>query len=692
MKRLIDFMKQHKVQAVYMLLNIAIYGYFLISRSFFDGQLLLSKKRILLFTGLFAGTSFVLLFEPLRNLSRKHYRLFSLPAFLIIPWLVFFNGQMLISGKILEQEHALHILLLNMAMVYLILGLFMVLSNRIKLSLRLLIILWTVFLLANYYVDIFRGNMIIAADFYSIGTAASVAGNYDYTISYEVLRCVYIAFALWTVLNMIPSHKLIGYNQKKMGSRREEGRIKLFLPLCRVCFLVLVLWCSHRFFYDFINTNKLTKGSGIHFSQFSPSITYRENGAGVCMVMSIKKMRMKAPTSYNEEEVIEKMNGLLENYESGKESSSTNVIVIMDEAFADLEAVGSGISFSEDPISFFHSLQEDTIRGEMYVSVLAGNTANTEYEFLSGHTMAFMPGGTIPYQLFVRGTYPSLARTMAANGYTDCLAMHPYLASGFNRTHAYEALGFDRFISQDDLDDPDYIRDYISDESDVEKIIELYEEHCRENADGKNEGGFFLFNVTMQNHSAYTSDKIESTITVSNHEGEWPKVEQYATLLKETDQALQTLIEYFQNVDEKTLIVFFGDHEPGIGWDFYDTVVGKSDEISTQMREEEYKVPFIIWANYDIEEKTLEKTSANYLGAIAADLAGVELTGYQKYLLNLSETIPAINALGYWGDDGNFYEIKDKESPYYDLINEYQCIQYNSTFGNRYERFFLPES
>lgn len=96
---------------------------------------------------------------------------------------------------------------------------------------------------------------------------------------------------------------------------------------------------------------------------------------------------------------------------------------------------------------------------------------------------------------------------------------------------------------------------------------------------------------------------------------------------------------------------------------------------------EKYKIPFVIWANYDIQDETVEKTSLNYLYSILADRLGFPMTGYQKYLLDLSEEIPVLCAQGYWTADGSFYELKDQESPYYDKINEYNILEYNDILG-----------
>jgi len=169
------------------------------------------------------------------------------------------------------------------------------------------------------------------------------------------------------------------------------------------------------------------------------------------------------------------------------------------------------------------------------------------------------------------------------------------------------------------------------------------------------------------------------------------RAEIYVNLVKATDDAFEQLIEYFEEVEEPTVIVMFGDHQPDIGDGAYEYLLGGTeDDLTGEELMEKYKIPFIIWANYDIEEETIEATSLNYLYSIMADRLGLSMTGYQEYLLDLSEEIPVINSIGYWGADGVFYELDDEESPYYELVNEYNILEYNDIFGgdNRYYDFF----
>ena len=117
----------------------------------------------------------------------------------------------------------------------------------------------------------------------------------------------------------------------------------------------------------------------------------------------------------------------------------------MDEAFSDPAVLGE-VDANMDYMPFVHSLQngaENAITGKLHVSVKGGNTANTEFEFLTGNTMAFLPQGSVAYQQYIHEETQSLASYLKSLGYTT-RAAHPYKASGWDRETVYPLLGFER--------------------------------------------------------------------------------------------------------------------------------------------------------------------------------------------------------------------------------------------------------
>ncbi len=359
--------------------------------------------------------------------------------------------------------------------------------------------------------------------------------------------------------------------------------------------------------------------------------------------------------------------------------NTPNLIVIMNESFADYTSIGKGLTLSQDCMPFIHGLKENTIKGTAYVSVFGGNTPNSEYEFLTGNTMGFLPPSSVGFNLFVRGEMPSLVSELEAVGY-DTLAIHPYRGTNYRRHLVYPQLGFDEYLTRDDFENPEYIRSYISDWSLSEKIIRKYLEH-----DEATDDPFFSYNVTMQNHGGYVSTNtkgLAQRVRVRNSTVNRIKTSIYVNLIRESDSVYQKLVEYFTDVDEPVAILMFGDHQANLGDNTYNYLLGKAEEnLTPEERMEKYKVPFVCWANYDIEEEVIEKTSLNYLYSIIADRLGLPLTGYQKYLLDLNKEIPVLAAGGYWTADGDFYELQDETSPYFDRINEYNILEYNYIFG-----------
>ena len=76
--------------------------------------------------------------------------------------------------------------------------------------------------------------------------------------------------------------------------------------------------------------------------------------------------------------------------------------------------------------------------------------------------------------------------------------------------------------------------------------------------------------------------------------------------------------------------------------DFYNKLLHTDiQKLEGEELEKLYKVPFLIWANYDIKEENVKRTSNNYLSTYLAEVAGIKKTGYLEYLTKLREEIPA---------------------------------------------------
>ena len=565
---------------------------------------------------------------------------------------------------------------LNILFFYLLALALLFISRRVSVAAGFVVALTAVAGIANCLAVQARSIPIYPWDLASAGIALSVAGNYSFTVTWQMAGSTSLLAGMFL---------LAVAGTAKLPLRR------LWL---RITAVVLSLACLGGY-VGYLSTDRVWKDFKMYPYLFTPKVVVERNGFMVSFLSYLKYLKVQKPAGYGEAEI----RSFMASYEHSLQDLPErlpNIIVIMNEAFSDLSVLTGGQDYwvEEDPLSFFHSLTEDTVRGWSYVSVKGGNTANSEFEFLTGMSMARLPDGCIPYQQYVTDDMPALGTQLTALGY-ETYGMHPYIASGWKRNTVYPRFGFEHcFFSTDFYKKTSHyrrVRGYISDQSLVNMIVDTYKALRAEG-----DAPMFTFAVTMQNHGGYTNAADYATFRQTIHaKGKEKKddLTTYLSLLQLSDRAFESLISYFREVDEPTIVVMFGDHQPN------DSVVNslaaqyKVDIASTLADvQNRYVVPFVIWANYDIAEATDVVTSFNYLGAQILNVAGIPLTPAQEYLLELHRSFPAVNALGFMDEEGDFHEIREIGD--HPALNRYAMLQYNYLFGSkRLEEFFtLPKT
>lgn len=552
---------------------------------------------------------------------------------------------------------------------YIVMGFLFALTGSMRFSGCFLCIFSIIFSLTNYFTTTFRGIPILASDLTIMGTAMNVVGNYKYSL--DLPRTI-------TLLGLIAWCILL-FRVKRLRLPKGKKRISAILGSAAICFAS---------FWIMIYTPVMTvTPMHVTVNTFRPIKSYRKNGCVLTFMRSIQLMIIHKPDGYSAN-AAEEIAAPYRSETSSGNAKTPNVIAIMDEAFADLQAVGD-FRTSEDVMPFYHSLTINTVKGFSYVSVFGGQTANTEFEFLTGLSKAFVPASATPYQLYIKSFLPGLTTHLGNQDYQGMLAFHPFRANGYNRNHVYPNLGFSDFISLKDLDvsASDKIRNFVSDAADFQVIIDQYEQ-----AKKKSNAPFYLFNVTMQNHSGYDQDFDNLDMPISIEEKcDDPELKRYLNLIHHSDTALKSLIEYFSKQEDPTVIVFFGDHEPGLSNEVYSKILGKNvEKLSAEENMNLYKTPFLIWANYDIEEQENVNISMNYLSTLMLESTGMKLSPFNQFLLDIHKQIPVLTTNGYFGEDGSYYSLKDESSPYYESLRKYQILQYNDLFDKkkRIENFF----
>lgn len=540
------------------------------------------------------------------------------------------------------------------------------LIGRMTTALRIELALALAFGLTNHYVMAFRSTPFVPWDLLSVRTAASVAQNYDFTPTPRMIVVTVLFVLLMVAVRVL----------------RKVPRIKLPIRLgsAVLCGLALCL---------FVNTLQQETFQNKHYLYpflFTPAYMTKVNGMAVTFAMDLAYVAVDKPEGYSAEEAQktleqygntdnvfaddeENTNDAKNRGEDANDKDLPNIIVIMDEAFSDLSVVGD-LETNEDYMPFMHKMQQGadhTITGYAQVSVCGGNTANSEFEFLTGNTMSFLPSGSIPYQQYITKDTPSLASYLASLGY-ETYAQHPYYASGWNREKVYPLLGFEHLNFIDDYANKTYVRKYVSDDADMQHIIDTYENK----EDGK---PAFIFNVTMQNHGGYTDafSDLSEDVHATNYNSE--VLDRYLSLIRLTDQSLEKLVDYFSNVDEKTVIVFFGDHQPSdtVAAQVQDSMLLPGESVPDEQLRKRYQVPYLVWANYDIDGATQQNTSLNYLSAEVLKAAGVPTDAYQNFLLNLQKSYPVMSAAG----------RTDASDADENMLSTYKKLQYYNLFETK---------
>ena len=540
------------------------------------------------------------------------------------------------------------------------------LIGRMTTALRIELALALAFGLTNHYVMAFRSTPFVPWDLLSVRTAASVAQNYDFTPTPRMIVVTVLFVLLMVAVRVL----------------RKVPRIKLPIRLgsAVLCGLALCL---------FVNTLQQETFQNKHYLYpflFTPAYMTKVNGMAVTFAMDLAYVAVDKPEGYSAEEAQktleqygntdnvfaddeENTNDAKNRGEDANNKDLPNIIVIMDEAFSDLAVVGD-LETNEDYMPFMHKMQQGadhTITGYAQVSVCGGNTANSEFEFLTGNTMSFLPSGSIPYQQYITKDTPSLASYLASLGY-ETYAQHPYYASGWNREKVYPLLGFEHLNFIDDYANKTYVRKYVSDDADMQHIIDTYENK----EDGK---PAFIFNVTMQNHGGYTDafSDLSEDVHATNYNSE--VLDRYLSLIRLTDQSLEKLVDYFSNVDEKTVIVFFGDHQPSdtVAAQVQDSLLLPGESVPDEQLRKRYQVPYLVWANYDIDGATQQNTSLNYLSAEVLKAAGVPTDAYQNFLLDLQKSYPVMSAAG----------RTDASDADENMLNTYKKLQYYNLFETK---------
>lgn len=449
----------------------------------------------------------------------------------------------------------------------------------------------------------------------------------------------------------------------------------------------------------FMNSSVLKK-FGVQQDMWMQDRYYRNHGVIMGFLSNLEVLNISAPDDYSEESVraIEKET---EAAAAGRESmypdsygataeapeQQPNIIFVMNESFYDVTRL-EGIEYDVDLTPNLHRLQQEAAHGYIFSPSFGGGTCDVEFEALTGYSIEYLPSGCKPYQQHVTHPMFSIAQFLKSEGY-ETLAIHGYYRKFWSRDTAYPNLGIDTFIAAEDFVNPEKKRGFISDAEMTSRIIEEYESRS-------DDGPVFIHAVTMQNHTTYDESRYpedELVDIVSYPEGlsdtTISQLRDFATGVHEADAALGELVDYFSEVDEPTIIVFWGDHfnPVGKGYELYEKTgyIEKGDTTSPKLRQTD----LLIWSNYDDTEIDLGTISSYNISLVMMELYGLEKPLWFEYLLQQMDVLRGLTHGIAVNPDGSFSETLTQEQQ--ESFDERWILQYDLMFGEPYLEDYVQE-
>ena len=533
---------------------------------------------------------------------------------------------------------------------------FLVSSGRTLASKIMCVVLFAIGI-AEYTVLQFKNLPIQPGDLFALGTAAAVGANTTsgYTLTVGT-GCMYGIAALIVSLILI---SLTSRDRKRtVEANGEQAACSIWAAdgenadslAKRAIGYRIVGWVLFALFIGQF-TIPYANGLGISVYTWKPIPSYQDNGFLSSFVSTAQLMIPQKPKGYSKQIADKTVKELASRYDekNGEGSAAKaardqysqqkpNIVVVMNETFSDLSIYDSIKDAGYDGPQYLKSLYPDSIlHGTLQVSAMGGGTCNSEFETLTGNSMAFIGSGVYPYETY-NMNIDNIVSQLKGQGY-DTHAIHPAAGSNWNRDGVYSAFGFDTFDDEATFVGATRFRNRIDDASTYSKTLEYL---------NGSDTPQFIFDVTLMGHSGYETglvpeDKQVNCTVDGLDEKNQNKLNEYLATSNEEDAQLKTLIDGIKKSKKPTIVLFFGDHQPALS----EAIGGESDDIvQTEMQ---WQTCYTMWANYDVAgsvKGTELDTSTSYLSALLCHEAGIPMTDRQKAAYLLMEDVPKINVVG----------------------------------------------
>lgn len=359
---------------------------------------------------------------------------------------------------------------------------------------------------------------------------------------------------------------------------------------------------------------------GLSFEYWDPKSDYSNDGFIIAFLYNIGRFQEPEPEDYGEKVITEIMKeyardktGAEHGYASLNQVAD-NVIVVLNESFIDPEILDDTYRHTGgDVVPNLHEIFEKYPSGYMYSSGYGGGTANIEFEVLT--SLSNYWAQTTPYvtSLTKMNNIPSIINSATSNGFKGT-AIHTFDGTMYKRSTVYARMGIETFLDEDSMSHVERENggSYISDHEAYQEALDILQDNKDKN---------MIMIATMQNHTPYYAAGYERfNYKLMNQVDDTYSFESYLETVHHSDQYLGEFVTELDKLEERTVMVWFGDHAPAL-LDRY-TNSGNSELVDLA-----HLTPYFIYANFDLEELYSEKEveEMNAKAGFEIDADGVDL-------------------------------------------------------------------
>ncbi|MEC1525872.1 LTA synthase family protein [Neobacillus niacini] len=547
----------------------------------------------------------------------------------------------------------------NFLLLFLLLASLHMFKRKLYIILSYLITIPLLFLgLASNVKQGIRGVPVLPTDLSLAAEARSMAEFFSGTLHF------------WTIVFLVVLSLLGIFLVYKIPNQQGSNLIRFLTSVVLLTAFIVIFRIESSNDSTFLKRKLM-----IIYQMTDQRTTYEIDGLMAGFIQNLKWLKQEIPIGYSQS-AINTIISKSDVPEYPNDNDKPNIIMIMNEAFWDPTKMES-VVFNQDPLPYFHQLQQEASSGSLNVTVFGGSTVNTEFEALTGLSTHFLPSGSIAYLNYVKKPLPSLPTILRKQGY-DTTAIHSWHHWFYDRSGVYRDLGFNRFISMEFMGNPIAHGPFFRDKSVTDEILKKLKQ---ENSGKPN----FIFAVTTQNHGPYSTDKKEAFSTIETHlkgdasfsdEAE-SMLEVYSDNLLDIDQDLERLINELNTMDKKTILIFFGDHLPLLGNEYmvYEEANFYQGTDSYEEYLNMYSTPLLIWDNYSNKKESIN-IGSSMLTPIILNRAGLTGNPFTNYLLSkyLNDGLSKIPR-------EDFYAVEQMDN---ETLTELKMLQYDILFGKMY--------